>query len=185
MYSVLNIVVVAGLIFPSPVAGQDGPSATQNATTTSASQQPPTTVNGKGSSLPNGAAKTQKVGADKGAARKPRPSQATPAAAATEVPKKIVVRQGGVPEPSAEIVTDMDPAEAIRNRKDSERLLSLADESLKRLAGRTLTEQEQETVSQIDHYMTVARSALKEGDISRGHTLAVKANLLAADIAKH
>jgi hypothetical protein len=31
----------------------------------------------------------------------------------------------------------------------------------------------------------VARSALKEGDISRGHTLALKASLLAQDLEKH
>jgi hypothetical protein len=100
-------------------------------------------------------------------------------------PKKTVIRQGGVAEPSAQVVTDMDPAEAARKQMDSDRLLSLADENLKRLASRTLTELQQETVSQIDHYMTVARSALKEGDISRGHTLALKANLLATDLAKH
>src|ERR1035441_5013634 len=39
----------------------------------------------------------------------------------------------------------------------------------------------QETVSQIHNYMQGARAALKEGDISRGHTLALKANLLADD----
>ena len=95
------------------------------------------------------------------------------------------MRQGGAREPAAEIVTGMDPAEATRKREDSERLLRGAEESLQRLAGRALTDQQRETVSQIDHYMTVARSALKEGDISRGHTLAVKANLLASDTAKH
>jgi hypothetical protein len=79
----------------------------------------------------------------------------------------------------------MNPAEATRKRAESQRLLIAADESLKRLAGRTFDEQQQETVSQIDHYMAVARSALKEGDISRAHTLALKANLLAEDLAKH
>jgi hypothetical protein len=100
-------------------------------------------------------------------------------------PHKVVIKKGGVPEPLTQIVTDMAPAEATKKRSESERLLDSADDDLKRLAGRTLNEQEEETVSQIDHYMTVARSALKEGDISRGHTLAMKANLLAADVAKH
>lgn len=185
MHSILNIVVAAGLILPSCVVAQDSPSATQSAGAMSASQQPHATVNGKVSGPPNGTAKPQKVAADKGAAGKPVPAPPTSGSAGSEAPKKVVVRQGGVPEPSAQVVTDMDPAEATRRRQDSERLLSLADENLKRLAGRALTEQQQDTVSQIDRYMTVARSALKEGDISRGHTLAAKANLLAADLAKH
>jgi hypothetical protein len=100
-------------------------------------------------------------------------------------PRKIVVRQGGAEEPAAQIVTDMPPEDATRMRDESERLLTSAGESMKRLAGRSLDEQQQETVLQIDHYIDVARSALKQGDISRGHTLALKASLLADDVAKH
>jgi hypothetical protein len=185
MRSAWHIIVVAGLILPFSVAAQDEPFPTQSGTAMSAGRQPPATVNGKVSSPANGTAKQQKVGPHKSATGKLAPAQATSGPAGSEAPKKVVVRQGGVSEQSAQIIPDMDPAEAIRKREDSERLLGLADENLKRLAGRALTEQEQDTVSHIDRYMTVARSALKEGDISRGHTLALKANLLAADLAKH
>lgn len=39
-------------------------------------------------------------------------------------------------------------------------------------------------MSQIHNYMKGSRSALKEGDIPRAHTLAVKAGLLADDLAR-
>jgi len=192
MQSVLNIVVAAVLFLPSPAVGQSAPSAAQSATSIpkSGSQQPVSAA-GQSSASATGVArrKPQKTSTDAmaggSAAGKPGPAPATSGPGGSEAPKKIVVRQGGVREPSAQIVTDMDPAEATRRREDSERLLGLADENLKRLANRLLTGQQQETVSQIDRYMTVARSALKEGDISRGHTLALKANLLAVDLAKH
>jgi hypothetical protein len=100
-------------------------------------------------------------------------------------PRKIVVREGGANEPTAQIVTGMPPEEATRQRQRAEELLTSTGESLKRIAPRTLDARQQETVSQIHHYMEGARSALKEGDIARAHTLAVKANLLADDLDKH
>lgn len=100
-------------------------------------------------------------------------------------PRKIVVRQGGVDEPKAQIVTGMTSDEANRQRQDAEQLLKSTVETLERIDPHALDRQQQETVSQIHNYMEGARSALKEGDISRGHTLAVKAALLAEDLAKH
>ncbi len=100
-------------------------------------------------------------------------------------PQKIVVREGGADEPEAQIVTGMTIQEASTERRETERFLDAADENLKRVAGRTLDEQQQATISQIHNYAERARSALKEGDISRGHTLALKANLLADDLVKH
>jgi len=188
MPKILNIVLAAGMAFSTTVVGRatalsGNPSdATQDATQPTLpapdkSTSPPTT--GKSQN-----ANPEAPGATVTPRKKRRAAPTNSAAAPSDTPKKIIVRQGGVREPSAQIVTDMDPAEATRKREESEKLLSAADESLKRLADRSLSEQQQETVSQIDHYMTVARSALKEGDISRGHTLALKANLLALDLAK-
>jgi hypothetical protein len=180
-----------GLIFPPHILGQSVPFAAQTtaAMPKSESQQAVPVVNGASASPTDTAhRKPQRIEAHTSAAGPTsatrRPAQVT-SPPATEAPKKTLVRHGGASEPSAQIVTDLDPAEAARKREDSERLLSAADKSLQRLTGRALTEQQQETVSQIDRYMTVARSALKEGDIARGHTLAVKASLLAADMAKH
>lgn len=100
-------------------------------------------------------------------------------------PRKVVVREGGADEPAAQIVTGMTVQEASNERRETEKFLDAAEENLRRVTGRTLDSQQQETISQIHNYVEHARSALKEGDISRGHTLALKANLLADDLVKH
>ena len=100
-------------------------------------------------------------------------------------PRKIVVRQGGAQEPSAQIVPGMLPGEAAKQRQGAEEMLVSADDRLKQLAGRTLDAARQETVAQIRNYMEKARSALNDGDTQRGHTLALKAYLLADDLVKH
>ena len=100
-------------------------------------------------------------------------------------PRRVVVREGGADEPTAQIVTGMAPEEANRQRQDAEQLLKATDATVKRAAPGPVDAQRQETLSQIHNYMQGARSALKEGDISRGHTLAVKAGLLADDLTRH
>jgi len=130
---------------------------------------------------------TKKDGKDAtgGSARRRRTAKhaATPPADGT--PKKVVVREGGATEPSAQIVAGMTPEEANRKRVDSEQLLTATDRDLAQIAQRTLDAQQQETFAQIRNYVEVARSALKEGDIARAHTLAEKASLLAQDLTKH
>ena len=96
-----------------------------------------------------------------------------------------MIREGGASEPAAQIVPGMTPAEAARQRQNAEQLLGATDEQLKQLAGRTLDARQQETVGQIRNYMDGARSALKEGDVLRANTLAVKAHLLSEDLVKH
>lgn len=108
-----------------------------------------------------------------------------PAASTNGAPKKIVVREGGADEPMAQIVTGMSPAEAERERREAELLLSTTAEKLKEIAPRQFNDEQQQTISQIHNYMEVSRSALKEGDIPRAHTLAIKAGLLADDLARH
>ena len=85
----------------------------------------------------------------------------------------------------AQIVPGMPLEEAQRQRQQSEDLLAAAESDLKTLASRNLNSSQQETVSQIRHYMDVAREALKDGDIQRAHTLAQKAELLSNDLVKH
>lgn len=96
-----------------------------------------------------------------------------------------MVREGGAEEPAVQIVTGLPAEEASSERREAEKFLDAADENLKRVAGRSLDALQQETISQIHNYVERARSALREGDISRGHTLALKANLLADDLVKH
>jgi hypothetical protein len=96
-----------------------------------------------------------------------------------------VVREGGAEEPTAQIVTGMTAEEADRQRREAELLLSTTAETLKEIGPRPLDNQQQETVSQIHNYMEGSRTAMKEGDIPRAHILALKAELLADDLAKH
>jgi hypothetical protein len=96
-----------------------------------------------------------------------------------------VVREGGADEPAVQIVAGLPTEEASGQRREAEKFLDAADENLKRAAGRSFDAQQLETISQIHNYVERARAALKEGDISRGHTLALKANLLADDLVKH
>jgi hypothetical protein len=98
--------------------------------------------------------------------------------------RKVVVRQGGVDEPSAQIVQGMTPEEAARQRQNTEQLLNSTNEALQRLSTHPLDAQQQETVSQIRNYINGARSALQESDFSRAGTLASKAHLLAEDLEK-
>ena len=100
-------------------------------------------------------------------------------------PKKIVVRQGSVDEPTTQIVTGMSPEETSRHIQETGQLLNSTAEALKQIAARSLTADQQQTVSQIRNYMDVARASLKEGDISRAGTLALKAKLLTDDLTKY
>ena len=99
-------------------------------------------------------------------------------------PRKVVVPEGGAKEPPAQIAPGLAPDEADRQRRDAEQWLSSADGQLKTLAGRTLGMQQQEALGQARNYMTGARLALKEGDMRRASTLALKAHLLAEDLVR-
>jgi hypothetical protein len=100
-------------------------------------------------------------------------------------PRKVVVPEGGAREPPAQIAPGLAPEEAARERRDAEQWLTSADGQLKMLSGRTLGAQQEETVGQVRNYMVGARSALKEGDMRRANTLALKAHLLSEDLVKH
>ena len=107
------------------------------------------------------------------------------AIAAHGSPQTVIVRHGGADEPTAQIVTGMAPQEANRQRQHAEQLLRSTGETLKGADSGAFDGVQQETLSQIHNYMEGARLALKGGDISRGHMLAVKAGLLANDLVKH
>jgi len=100
-------------------------------------------------------------------------------------PHKVVVPEGGAREPPAQIAPGLAPEEVARERRDTEQWLASADGQLKMLSGRTLGAQQEETMGQVRNYMVGARSALKEGDMRRANTLALKAHLLSEDLVKH
>ena len=97
----------------------------------------------------------------------------------------MVIHRGGVSEPATQIIPGMSAEESNRERQQTQDLLAAVESDLKKLAARSLNSGQQETVSQIQHYTDVARTALQEGDIQRAHTLARKAQLLSDDLVKH
>ena len=99
--------------------------------------------------------------------------------------RKRVIRQGSTPEATAQLAPGMSEEQANQQRQDTEQLLTTSESGLTRLEGRKMNAQDQETVSQIRNYMAGARSALKENDPQRAHTLALKAHLLVEEIEKH
>jgi len=64
-------------------------------------------------------------------------------------------------------------------------LLVSSDANLKKISGRQLSANQQDTVKQIKSYMEQANTAAKDGDVQRAHNLAVKANLLATELVGH
>lgn len=100
-------------------------------------------------------------------------------------PRKIVVHRGGASEPIAQILPGITLEEATHQRENAGQLLASTESNLKQLAARTLNPNQQEMIVQIRHYMDGARSALKESDTQRAHTLAQKAYLLSDDLVKH
>jgi hypothetical protein len=121
------------------------------------------------------------TGARKRRSHTHKPSTATP----DGEPRKTVVHQGGASEPIAQILPGITLEEASHQRENAEQLLVSTESNLKQLATRTLNPNQQEMFVQIRHYIDGARSALKESDTQRAHTLALKAYLLSDDLVKH
>jgi hypothetical protein len=157
---------------PQPATGQADAPATGNPAPSA-------------TSAPQPAATTPAAHATGSNARHRAASRRAAASASSGGPKKIVVREGGVDEPTTQIVTGMTPQETERERNEAELTLSTTSETLKEIAPRQLDAGQQEIVSRIHNYMKDSRAALKEGDIPRAHTLAIKAGWLADDLARH
>lgn len=92
--------------------------------------------------------------------------------------------KGSVEEP----IVDLSPTPSAQqaSRRDAyNQLLATIDANLQKIASRTLSESEQDTVKQIKSYMEQAKGAADDGDAQRAYNLAVKANLLSAELAGH
>ena len=175
---------MAALSQDTPAAGSTpSPPSTPPDTT-----QPPT-PKGEPTAAEQGASKNpvkkQAAGVPARKATKRRRAHKTVPKPAPGDPRRVVVREGGAREPSAQIVPGLAPQQANEERQSAVELLSSTDQNLKQLAGRTLDSRQLETVAQIHNYVEGARSALQDGDTQRAHTLALKAYLLADDLAKH
>ena len=63
-------------------------------------------------------------------------------------------------------------------------MLGSTDANLKKLAGRTLSPNQQDMVNQVRQFMQQSRTAIDAGDLERARTLAWKAQLLSEELVK-
>ena len=97
---------------------------------------------------------------------------------------KVVIRNGGAKEDSAQISPGMSAAQAQHQREITNQLLANTDANLKRASGKPLTPAQQSMLDQINTYVRQSKAASDSGDVSRAHTLAFKAHLLSAELAR-
>lgn len=83
-----------------------------------------------------------------------------------------------------ELTGDTTTQKASQERSTTEQLAAAADENLKKIAGRELSPSQQEMVNQVKQFMEQSKEAITEGDLERGHNLAVKARLLSDELVK-
>jgi len=98
---------------------------------------------------------------------------------------KVVVRNGGARDNSAQISPAINDEQARHQRENTSQLLATTDANLKKVAGRQLTPAQQSTLDQIHAYLRQAKAASDSGDLPRAHTLAYKAHLLSDELARH
>ena len=107
---------------------------------------------------------------------------AAPAPAGT-TPVKKVVQNGGTAEPKVDLSSGANQQQASEQAKRADDLLARSDANLKKISGRQLSASQEDTVKQIQSYIDQAKKAASDGDVQRAYNLAVKANLLSAELA--
>jgi cytoskeletal protein RodZ len=97
---------------------------------------------------------------------------------------KVVVRNGGAKEGSAELAPAMSKEQERHNRENTSQLLATTDANLKTVSSRQLTSTQQSMLEEIRTYVAQSKAATNAGDVARAHTLAYKAHLLSDELAK-
>jgi hypothetical protein len=99
-------------------------------------------------------------------------------------PPKVVVKNGGSDEPTIELKGNTTPAQASQQRSTTEQLTAATEGNLKKISGRELNASQQEMITQVKQFLEQSKKALAEGDLQRGHALAMKAQLLSDELVK-
>ncbi len=97
-------------------------------------------------------------------------------------PQKIVVRHGGAAEPSIQLAGGPATDQSSQQKNAAIQLLGSTAENLKKLSGRQLSSDQQDTVTQIHQFMQQSKVAAANGDSDRARNLAWKAELLSEDL---
>jgi hypothetical protein len=96
-------------------------------------------------------------------------------------PQKKIVKDGGTAEPTVQLKSDT--KDAPDQVSTTEQLRAATEDNLKKIAGNELTADQQEMVNQIKQFVDQSKAAIAEGDLERGHNLAMKAKLLSDELA--
>ncbi len=114
------------------------------------------------------------------------PSTPATATAPTNCPpaKIVVIHDGGTSEPAIQLTGGAGGEQSSNQRSTTDQLLASTEENLKKIAGRQLTPVQQEMVTQIRQFVDQSKAAVAAKDMERGHTLALKANLLSDELTK-
>jgi outer membrane biosynthesis protein TonB len=112
--------------------------------------------------------------------RKPAQSAQTPPVAETPKPEPVKPTTG---DNSVQITADVPRAAVQSQRQNTENLLRNSEGKLSHI-NRGLSDSEQGMLRQARNYIAQSNQALQGGDIERAYNLAVKANLLANELAK-
>ena len=102
-----------------------------------------------------------------------------------EPPKPEAAKPAEPPKPDSSVqITAAVPSSAVQSQtQNTEQLLRTSESKLSGIS-RALSESEQSMAKQARNYIAQSRQAIQEGEIERAHNLAVKANLLAEELAK-
>jgi hypothetical protein len=99
-------------------------------------------------------------------------------------PTKVIVRQGGISEPSIQLAGGAGGTKNSRERDTANQMLESTKTNLKKIAGHQLTPNQQDMVNQTRQFMDQAKTAVDAGDLERARTLARKAQLLSEELVK-
>ena len=94
------------------------------------------------------------------------------------------MRNGSAADPTVDL-SPLSQQQASHQIDSINQLLAASDENLKEISGRQFNASQQDTVKQVQSYLQQAEAAKKDGDLQRAHNLAVKANLLSAELVGH
>ena len=98
-------------------------------------------------------------------------------------PATTVIKNGGTDEPIVDLSPEVNQKQASEQTVRTNQLLASSDANLKKISGRQLSASQGDTVKQIQSYIDQAKKAASDGDVQRAYNLAVKANLLSAELA--
>jgi outer membrane biosynthesis protein TonB len=118
--------------------------------------------------------------------RKPvarKPATPAPAEAPKAEPAKAETPKPATPDISVQISADVPSAAVQSQTQNTQQLLHSSETKLASL-GRSLSESELAMQRQARNYIAQANEAVRAGDIERAYNLAVKASLLANELAK-